>query len=127
MPTSMLDFNADWQRNYPTYLAKYQSGKTSYVPNLLPQTAVQFSVHQTLDILQKRLGTDRMRQALDPQQSVPSPVLGQQNGQWLRQSRMVGINVRTIGSFWNVINYVLTHRLPRQHPPVTHLGAGRGR
>ena len=116
MPTSIADLNADWQRNYPNYLAQYQSGKTSYVSHLLPQTAVQFSVYQTLDILQKRLGTDQMRQALDPQQSVLSPVLGQKNGQWLRKSNMVGINVRTIGSFWNVINYALT--LPACHDSI---------
>ncbi|WP_375446365.1 hypothetical protein [uncultured Fibrella sp.] len=126
MPTSIQTLHADWQRQYPTYLSDYQSGKKSYVSNLLPQTAVQFSVYQTLDILQKRLGTDLMRKALDPQQSVASPVLGRDNGQWLTHSRMVGINVRTIGSFWNVINYILTlpacydsiHLLPIWEPGV---------
>ena len=116
MPTSIQTLNADWQRQYPTYLNEYQSGKASYIPGLLPQTAVQFSVYQTLDILQKRLGTDVMRRALDPQQSVDSPVLEQQNGQWLRQTKMVGINVRTIGSFWNVVNYMLT--LPASHNSI---------
>ncbi|ARK09128.1 hypothetical protein A6C57_01680 [Fibrella sp. ES10-3-2-2] len=116
MPTTIQTISADWQRQYPTYLNEYQSGKTSYVPNLLPQTAVQFSVYQTLDILQKRLGTDVMRKALDPQQSIASPVLGQPNGHWMKKSRMVGINVRTIGSFWNVINYTLT--LPACHDSI---------
>jgi len=116
MPTTIQNLSADWQRQYPTYLNEYQSGKTSYVPNLLPQTAVQFSVYQTLDILQKRLGTDVMRKALDPQQTVASPVLGQADGQWMKKSRMVGINVRTIGSFWNVINYTLT--LPASHDSI---------
>ena len=117
MPTTAIQtLNADWQRQYPTYLSEYQSGKISYVPNLLPPTAVQFSVYQTLDILQKRLGTNALRQALDPQQSVASPRLGQVSGKWLKSSKMVGINVRTIGSFWNVINYVLT--LPACHDSI---------
>ena len=116
MPTTIQSLHADWQRQYPAYLNEYQSGKASYVPNLLPQTAVQFSVYQTLDILQKRLGTDLIRQALDPQQRVAPPVSGQTNGQWLRKSRMVGINVRTIGSFWNVVNYMLT--LPACHDSI---------
>jgi hypothetical protein len=117
MPISTIAaLNADWQRSYPTYLNEYQNGKYSFVPRLLPQTAVLFSVYQTLDILQKRLGTDTLRRALDPQQTMPSPRQGEVSGQWLRQSNMVGINVRTIGSFWNVVNYALT--LPACHDSI---------
>ncbi|MEZ0611273.1 hypothetical protein ACAW74_22370 [Fibrella sp. WM1] len=113
---TIATLNADWQQQYPTYLNAFQTGQSSYVPNLLPQIAVQFSVYQTLDILQKRLGTDLLRRALDPQQTVPSPRLGQPSGRWLRQSNMVGVNVRTIGSFWNVVNYTLT--LPACHDSI---------
>lgn len=113
---TIATLNADWQQQYPTYLNAFQTGQLSYVPNLLPQTAVQFSVYQTLDILQKRLGTDLLRRALDPQQTIPSPRLGQPSGRWLRQSNMVGVNVRTIGSFWNVVNYTLT--LPTCHDSI---------
>lgn len=113
---TIATLNADWQLQYPTYLNAFQTGQSSYVPNLLPQTAVQFSIYQTLDMLQKRLGTDVMRRALDPQQTILSPRLGQPSGRWLRQSNMVGINVRTIGSFWNVVNYTLT--LPACHDSI---------
>jgi hypothetical protein len=117
MPTATIAaLNTDWQRSYPTYLNEYQNGLHSFVPNLLPQTAVQFSVYQTLDILQKRLGNDTLRRALDPQQSAPSPRQDEVSGKWLRQSNMVGVNVRTIGSFWNVVNYALT--LPACHDSI---------
>ena len=116
MPTSLSDLQTNWQRNQASLTAAYGSGQASFVADLLPQTAVQFSVYQTLDVLHKRLGTDVMRRALDPAETVASPVLGQPDGSWLRHSNMVGVNVRTVGSFWNVVAYSLT--LPALHDSI---------
>jgi len=116
MPTSLHDLLTDWQQQYSVYTEAYTSGQQSYIPNLLPQTAVQFSVYQTLELLHKRLGTERLRRALDPTETIAGPVAGQPDGAWLKRSNMVGVNVRTIGSFWNVINYVFT--LPASHDSV---------
>ncbi len=99
-----------------THFASYQSGQTSFVPNLPPQTAVQFSVQQTLDLLHHRYGTDAIRQALDPNQTIDSPRQGEPDSSWLKRSNMVGINVRTIGSFFNVVSYALT--LPAPHDSI---------
>ncbi|GAA4459691.1 hypothetical protein GCM10023189_33720 [Nibrella saemangeumensis] len=116
MPTTYTDLIADWQRNFSTYINVYQTGQQSFIPNLLPETAVQFSVHQTLDILHKRLGNNLLRRALDPQETIDSPVGREPDASWLNRSNMVGVNVRTIGSFWNVVNYVLT--LPASHDSI---------
>lgn len=97
-------------------LLPYQSGQTSFVPNLLPQRAVQFSVQQTLDILNRRYGTDALRRALDPNQTIASPRNNEADSSWLKRSNMLGINVRTIGSFFNVVSYALT--LPAQHDSI---------
>ncbi len=105
-----------WQKNYATYTANYQSGRTSYIDHLLPQTAVQLSVYQVLEMLHKRLGNDTLRRALDPYQTVASPVSNQPDSSWLKKSNMVGVNVRTIGSFWRVIGYALT--LPAAHDSI---------
>lgn len=94
----------------------YQSGQTSFVPDLLPQQAIQFSVQQTLDILHRRYGTDALRRALDPTQTIASPHAADPDSSWLKRSNMVGINVRTVGSFFNVVSYVLT--LPAQHDSI---------
>lgn len=116
MPTTLADLQADWQQNNVSHIDAYQSGRSSFVANLLPQTAVQFSVQQTLEILHKRLGNDTIRRALNPSETIDSPVKGQPDGSWLKRSNMVGINVRTIGSFWKVINYALT--LPASHDSI---------
>lgn len=116
MPTTFDDLQADWRQHHATHTDAYRSDRSSFVPNLLPQTAVQLSVYQVLDILHQRLGTDTMRRALDPTETIASPVLGQPDGTWLKRSNMVGVNVRTIGSFWKVINYSLT--LPASHDSI---------
>ncbi len=116
MSTSIADLKANWYQHHAAYTDAYQSGKQSFIPNLLPQTALQFSVYQTLEILHKRLGNDTLRRALNPSETIDSPAKIHQDGSWLKRSNMVGINVRTIGSFWNVINYTLT--LPASHDSI---------
>ncbi len=116
MPTTFNDLQATWQQHHALYTDAYQTGRSSFIAGLLPQTAVQFGVSQTLEILHKRLGTDTIRRALNPGETIDSPVKGQPDGTWLKQSNTVGINVRTIGSFWNVVNYVLT--LPASHDSI---------
>ncbi|WP_338875518.1 hypothetical protein WBJ53_07855 [Spirosoma sp. SC4-14] len=110
------DLRADWQLNHAIYTEAYQSGRASFITNLLPPYALQFSVYQTLELLHKRLGNETLRRALSPAETIASPVNGCSDGEWIKSSNMVGINVRTIGSFWQVINYVLT--LPACHDSI---------
>ena len=116
MPTTLDDLLTDWQQHNARYTDAYQSGRSSFISNVLPQTAVQFGVRQTLEILHKRLGNDVIRRALNPGETIDSPLKGYPDGSWLKRSNMVGINVRTIGSFWNVVNYALT--LPASHDSI---------
>lgn len=116
MPTSIPTLQANWQQHFTAHLDQFQSGQRSYVTGLLPQTAVNFSVYQTLEILHKRLGNDKLKQALDPNETVPSPAVAEPNSTWLKKANMVGVNVRTVGSFWNVVNYTLT--LPACHDSI---------
>jgi hypothetical protein len=115
-----------WRQNHYIYKDKYTSHQTSYIENLLPEIAVQLNVYEILDILQKRLGAETMQRALDNTRHIQSPVSQYQDGSWLKKTNMVGINVRTIGNFFNVIKYALTlpksqdsiHLLPIWEPGV---------
>lgn len=115
MAAPLTDTPADWPNPRPNFGA-YQSGQQSFVADLLPQTAVQFPVAQTLGLLHKRLGTELLRRALDPHETIDSPRLGDADASWLKRTNMVGINVRTLGSFWDIISYVLT--LPASHDSI---------
>ncbi|GAB3028465.1 hypothetical protein GCM10027185_30900 [Spirosoma pulveris] len=112
----METLQTDWYQHYATHTEAYQSGRSSFIMHLLPQTAVQFSVYQTLEILHKRLGNETLRRALDPAETIDSPARIYTDGSWLKRSNMVGINVRTLGSFWKIISYVMT--VPASHDSI---------
>ncbi len=81
---------------------------------------------ETMRLLHRRMGHENLRRVLDPDSLYPSPVSDRPDGNWLRRCNTVGINVRTIGSFWNVLKYALTlpdhiqgvHLLPIWEPGV---------
>jgi hypothetical protein len=120
VPKVYQQFRDSWERERPSLLQAYQDGHTSFVPNLLPEQALQLSTEETLDLLRRRLGlsVDEALSHADPDRpashlppSIQSPVAGQPDGNWLKRSNMVGVNVRTVGTFWHVVQYALT--LPR--------------
>ncbi len=106
----------DWRLSQHQYKSQYVSGQVSFVSNLLPEFAVRLDVFQVLGLLAQKLGSDVLTQALNPYNTVPSSVVQQPDSQWLKKSNMVGVNVRTIGSFWNVVKYALT--LPKSHDSI---------
>lgn len=115
-----------WNTNRRQLLGEYTSKQASFVPFLLPELAVQLDSQTVLSTLAQRIGVQSMQQALNPQATLPSPLEGTTSPDWMKQVNMVGINVRTIQSFWNVVKYALTlpesqssiHLLPMWEPGV---------
>ena len=108
----------------------YLSGSHSFIPHLLPTEALHLPAYQVVFLLEKKLGSTYF-EAINWENSLKSPIYlpektDTQNGQWLKRTNMVGINVRTIGSFWHVVKYALTlpkaqnciHLLPIWEPGV---------
>lgn len=111
-------------------VSAYLTNNASFIYGLPPSEAVNLPTPQVMYILEKKLG-HHFNDAFRLENSVPSPLKNAINdntegGKWLRSANMVGINVRTIGSFWNVIKYTLTlpkaqnivHLLPIWEPGV---------
>jgi hypothetical protein len=102
------------------------NNNASFMPHLKPSDAVRLPVNDVINFLEKKLGT-QFYDAFNPSKTIESPLKSQKNnGSWIKSANMVGINVRTIGSFWNVIKYNLTlpeaqnviHLLPIWEPGV---------
>ncbi|MCC7245153.1 MAG: hypothetical protein IT269_05715, partial [Saprospiraceae bacterium] len=81
------------------------------------------------DIMQHLLDTwgETFYQALDPNFSIASPLSTRKDGvAWLKRANTVGVNIRTIGTFWRLIPYCMTlpkaqntiHILPIWEPGV---------
>lgn len=107
-------------------LGDYLAGRYSFIAGLRPDIAVNLTAEQVLAIVQLRFGSETVLQALNPSVAIASPVVHEQDGHWIKGVHMVGVNVRTIGSFWRVVHYALTlpdsqsgiHLLPIWEPGV---------
>ncbi len=93
---------------------QYANHKHSFVADLLPEQAMHLQPQQVFYLLQRRYGVETNR-AFSFQHTVVSPVVSN-DSTWLKTVNMVGINVRTIGSFWNVVKYALT--LPKSQSAI---------
>ena len=108
-------------------ISPYLLGRQSFIPYLQPSDAVRlYTDHNLLNIIHRRLG-HKFYDAFDPYKTIESPLKGTvHNGNWLKKANIVGINVRTIHTFWNVVKYALTlseaqsvvHLLPIWEPGV---------
>jgi hypothetical protein len=115
-----------WRNTHLKSKQDYISQNSSFVPNLLPSIAVQMPVFEVLSMLEGRYGSQNLSNAINANYSIDSPVCLQSDSTWLKKARMVGINVRTIGNFFNIIKYLLTigqnqnsvHILPIWEPGV---------
>ena len=90
-----------------------------------PEAMLRMPFDDIIRSLEQGIGTD-IYQAFDPAASVPGPVSAYRDTSWLKTAKTVGVNVRTIQSFWKIIPYVLTlpaaqntiHILPIWEPGV---------
>jgi hypothetical protein len=108
-------------------ISPYLIERQSFIPYLQPSDAVRlYTDNNLLGIIQRRLGNTAF-DAFNPYKTVDSPLKNKEkDGQWLKRVNIVGINVRTIHNFWNVVKYTLTlseaqsvvHLLPIWEPGV---------
>lgn len=131
------EIRAHWRNGRDGSLRAYASGKTALWVDLLPADAVVLSDESVLAILRSRYG-DAADEALSPEWTDPEcpagrmpaelqgPVVSREDTGWLKTTNMVGVNVRTVGTFVNVAKYALTlpavqdsiHLLPLWEPGV---------
>lgn len=105
----------------------YINNEYAFIPDLMPSDAVKMPTVQVLYLLEKKLGA-HFYTAFNIEKTVESPLVQRNlsDGNWLKRCNMVGVNVRTIQSFWNVVKYAFTlpeaqqaiHLLPIWEPGV---------
>ena len=91
----------------------------------LPAEALSVALPNIIQLLEQRFG-QALYAAFDPTVQIPGPVAAHTHTGWLKTANTVGINVRTIQHFWNIVPYALTlpgaqnaiHLLPIWEPGV---------
>ncbi len=111
--------------------------QTSFVAGLRPQDALSLSFATAIELLRSHFGaavdialsqeaTDARVPGSELSRSIRSPRSSEGDGRWMRRTNIVGLNVRTVGTYAGVIKYVLTlpavfdsiHLLPLWEPGV---------
>jgi len=115
----------------------YATGATSFAAGVLPSEVLGVAWLDLLAVLRQRFGpvvdealgaeaTDPSREPVSLPVELRGPGLLEEDPAWLRRSNIVGINVRTVGSYAEVIKYAVTlpdsfdaiHLLPIWEPGV---------
>lgn len=116
IPNDYRALNQFWNTNAERLIQEYQQRKSnSFIPGLLPEQALKIPALQLFNILKNYLG-EAINDAIRPNYTVKSPLSEYSDSNWLKTTNMVGINVRTIGSFWNILKYVLT--IPKEQQSI---------
>jgi hypothetical protein len=103
----------------------FLSGEFSFIPRIMPADLIKFTPREVINILKNKYGS-AIFSAFDPDFAVKSPLFEEIDTNWLRRERCVGVNVRTIHNFWNIIPYTFSlpitqraiHLLPIWEPGV---------
>jgi hypothetical protein len=91
----------------------------------MPNEVLLLPLTDVLQLLEQAFGAS-LYAAFDPESRIPGPYANHPDSSWIKKANTVGINVRTIGHFWNIIPYALTlpsaqnaiHILPIWEPGV---------
>ncbi|MCC6412959.1 MAG: hypothetical protein IT270_14940, partial [Saprospiraceae bacterium] len=88
-------------------------GQSSMFVKYMTQMPEDLLVKPLTGVLEELYSVFRsdLETALDPQGAIPSPLHGHTNCNWIKTANTVGVNLRTLGSFWKLIPYTFT--LPR--------------
>lgn len=100
-------------------LAALASGEYSFAVGVRPQDALAMPLAEVIDVLSRRFGdaveialsadaVDLDRDLADLPNAVRSPRARERDSSWLQRTNMVGINVRTLGDYGNLVKYVIT-------------------
>ena len=123
--------------NPPPGVDGFVSGVSSFLVGVRPQEIIRTPLSQVFEVLERRYGeaikiamspaaVDLARPIRELPREVTSPRAGEPDSSWMRRTNMVGINVRTVGTYGGVVKYALTlpsvvdsvHFLPIWEPGV---------
>lgn len=93
-----------------------QKGNNPYY-KIKPQTALSWDFDETYKALEDLIGNRQLQEIFNGKQ-IESPHSEEKNSEWIKQSKIIGINPRAIGTYLDVIKYAMTfpedsiHMLP---------------
>jgi hypothetical protein len=97
--------------------------KHGFLPHT-PEQALELNWEQLAPLLETKIGTTQFN-ALMAKQPILSPRVSEKNGEWLKQSKIIGVHPRIVGTYLGIVKYAMTFPEDTIHLlPVRTPGAG---
>ena len=78
--------------------------KTFY--ELKPTDCLKLSFEQSVELIKNLIGNNRFELAKKFQ--IKSPLIKEKNTQWLKETKIIGINPRITKTYWGIVKYAMT-------------------
>jgi len=98
--------NYDKYLTPPSNLKENKEVESGYY-EIEPKEALKWSFNESLDNLGALIGKDNLAQILNGKE-VKSPAYSKKDSSWLKQSNIIGINPRALGSYFDIVKYAMT-------------------
>lgn len=85
---------------------KLRTGSNPYY-EVTPETALNWDFNTSIEALSNLIGKNEV-QSIFNGKDVQSPHGNEKTSEWLQQSKVVGINPRAIGSYFDIVKYAMT-------------------
>ncbi len=85
---------------------KLRKGSNPYF-EVTPESALNWDFNTSLKALQTLIGKNEVQNIFQGK-SIQAPHQNDRNSEWLKQSKVVGINPRAIGSYFDIVKYAMT-------------------
>lgn len=72
-----------------------------------PKEALEWSFDESIEKLSQLIGKKNLIQILNGKK-VNSPAFKTQNSNWMNEAKIVGVNPRAIGTYFNIVKYAMT-------------------
>jgi hypothetical protein len=116
-----VHFGSKRSQPSPTVLRHLENHR--FLPHT-PEQALELSWDQLVPLLKIKVGAANF-ETLMANQPIASPKADEKNGEWLKQSKIIGVHPRIVGTYLGLVKYAMTFPEDAIHLlPVRTPGAG---
>lgn len=76
--------------------------------SLTPKDCLNLSFEQSFDMLERLIGKDSLKKAMNISEKFPSPLKNNVDTKWCKTAKIIGINPRLVKSYWGIVKYAMT-------------------
>ena len=74
--------------------------------NLKPSECLKLSFEHSVGLLKELIGAENFELAKNF--NIKSPLINEKNSEWIKRTKIIGINPRIVKTYWGIVKYAMT-------------------